>query len=295
MNPDDDEFDSAWEALSEEALDDDQETSKGAQAEGEGVGDVPDPEPPVDPEVSGAGGTPPEPDQDESSASAESASRQEIEELRHKIKSAEGRFSKFEEHIDGLKAQLAKREKPDEEAEPDEETLVLPEGWTRQDWEDYCADNPVQAEVLSQQQREVKALKEQVEAQGQQAAQREAKMRFVAEIEAVHPDYSELLANERQQIETFIKQQANPVLKSAYQGIYDRGTASQINAFLNEYKASKGEASQARNSRQAAVEEALAVPSKSSSPVNPSGRAGVPDENDFDGAWDYFKDEDIDS
>lgn len=295
MNADDDEFDSAWEALPEEALDEDQDPSEVTQADAEGKGDVPEPEPEAAPGVSEAGGTPPASDPDESPAPAGSASRQEIEELRHKIKSAEGRFSKFEEHIDGLKAQLAEREKPDEEAEPEKDTLVLPEGWTQQDWEDYSADNPVQAEVLSQQNREMQALKEQVQAQGQQVAERDAKARFVAEIEAVHPDYSELLAKERQQIETFIEQQANPVLKSAYQGIYDRGTASQINAFLDQYKASKGEASRAKSSRQAAVEEALAVPSKSSSPVNPSGRAGVPDENDFEGAWDYFKDEDIDN
>lgn len=221
---------------------------------------------------------------------------QEVKDLKQKLRSAEGRFTKFEEHIDGLKSQLSELERqPQPEKEPDPEPepeLTLPEGWTKEDWDDFSADNPAQAEILQTQTRQVQQLKDTVETSEQQRQQQEAVQAFRSEILAAHSDYDEVLANQRDDIVSFINQQANPVLKSAYQTIYERGSAAEVASLMTDYKAARASPDNAPVDDRR-VDDALAVPSRPSVPAANS-RSGAPDKEDFDGSWDYFPDESID-
>jgi len=224
------------------------------------------------------------------------AENQEIEALKQKLRSAEGRFSKFEEHIDGLKSQLSELEgqrQPAEAPAPEPEPeLTLPDGWSKEDWEDFSADNPAQAELLQTQTRQVQQLRETVEASEQQRQQQEAMQAFRSEILAAHSDYDEVLATQRDDIVSFINAQANPVLKSAYQAIYERGSASEVASLMTDYKASRASPDKAPVDDRR-VDDALAVPGRSAVPAANS-RSGAPDKDDYDGSWDYFPDESID-
>ncbi len=272
---DDQAFDQLWDETAEDdALDSGEPASEPAETE------TPDPETP-DPEA-----TPAEPAEPE-------ADNSELEKLKHKLSSAEGRFVKFEEHIEQLKTQISQREQPEPEPEiPPEADLILPDNWTKEDWDDFAEDNPVQAELLQNQTRQVQQLRENVETSEQQRLQKEQSDRFKTEIMSVHPDYEELLSNKRDDIVNFINSTESPLLKSAYQNTYERGSASDIVSLVSDYKAARAPKTNGKVSDRR-LDDALAVPSRPATPRS-DGRAGVPDKDDYDGAWDYFPDDSID-
>ena len=233
---------------------------------------------------------PPDPPADEKPAD-------DLETLKQKLKSAEGRFVKFEEHIEELREKVAAQEAPEETGEPEDdgsEPLELPEGWNQDDWQDFSADYPVQAELYSKQLRQVQQLSQRLDNSEQRNhAERQAREADQAILSA-HPDYRELLSSERQQIVEFIEGQKNPVLKSAYHQIYNEGTADQIIDLVSDYKARGRSGQPQKSSVSQRMDDALAVPGRPAQPVNMSGRAGMPDKDDFDASWDYFPDEAID-
>lgn len=228
----------------------------------------------------------------EETAAEPQGSDSEVEQLKHKLKSAEGRFTKFEEHIDELRTRIAKTEQPDEQPDPEPE-LTLPEGWTGDDWIDFSEDNPVQAELLQNQSREVQQLKETVASSEQQRIQKDANESFKTEITSSHPDYEELLANKRDDILTFINSTDSSLLKSAYQQTYERGSATEIVSLMTDYKAARAKPNPGKVNEDRRLNDAMAVPSRSSHPRT-DGQSGVPDKDDYDGAWDYFPDDSID-
>lgn len=239
---------------------------------------------------------PDEPDPEQPAASSsESAppdNDSELESLKHKLRSAEGRLEKFEEHIDGLRDQISTREKPTEEP-PSEEEPVLPDGWTKEDWDDYQADYPVQAELAEKQTKSVKELEQRLSRTEQELTVKEQQRVFDETIRKAHPDYDDLLASERDQIVRFIEGQKNPTLKAAYQAVYKGGDAPDIVNLVTDYKASKG-SGKPNNKVDQRVDDALAIPGRSQQPTNLSARAGLPPEDDFSAGWEYFKDEAID-
>ncbi len=219
----------------------------------------------------------------------------DVDKLRHKLKSAEGRFTKFEDHISELKSKLndlESKQQPEPEPEPEPEQS-LPEGWSKEDWNDFAEDNPAQAELLRSQNREVQQLKDKVEVSEHQRQEEDAARTFRSTVVSSHPDYDELLANKRDDIKAFIDNQANPVLKSAYQTIYQRGSAEQVVQLVTDYKGSRSASDNAKVDDRR-VNDALAVPSRSASPSAAASSSGQPDKEDFDAAWDYFKDDAID-
>ena len=272
----DQEFDQLWD---ETAEDDSLDTGEPPAELAEEPGKTPDPtpEPAPAPEA--------EPQEQEDT---------ELEKLKHKLSSAEGRLTKFEEHIDNLKTQISERQKqPEPEPEPEPEP-ILPDGWTKEDWNDFAEDNPAQAEVLQQQNRQVQQLKDDVETTERQRLQQEANTAFRTEILATHPDYDELLAQKRNDILDFINSTENPLLKAAYQNTYERGSAPDIVNLVSDYKASRKaptDAGKVKEDRR--VEDALAVPGRPATPRS-DGQSGVPDKDDYDGAWDYFSDDSLD-
>lgn len=271
---DDQEYDQLWDET--EYSDDDLDSGEPSA--------VPDPEPSHEPEPEPAPAPVADPQPEES---------EDIDSLRHKLKSAEGRFTKFEDHISQLKDKITNLESRQPEPEPESESEpTLPEGWSKEDWSDFAEDNPAQAEILQTQNREVQQLKEKLETTENQRQDEDAARQFRSTILSTHSDYDELLANKRDDIVSFIDSQANPILKSTYQQIYQRGTAEQVVQLVSDYKESR------KAPKKAAVDDrrindALAVPSRSSAP-RADASSGVPDRDDEDAAWDYFKDDDID-
>ena len=244
----------------------------------------PDPESAPEPEPS----EPPDP-----------APTENLEKLQQKLRSAEGRFGKFEEHIEGLKTKISEmesRQTPEPETPEKPEPLPLPEGWTQEDWDDFEADYPAQAEVLAQQSRQVQQLRERVDHSEQVITQEQQAKEFDNSIRQAHPDYDELLTNEREQIVSFIEGQTNPTLKSAYQFIYQQGDAQSIIDLVSDYKerGRKADPPDKPPANKQRIDDALAVPGRSPAPANPNARAGIPDESNFDDAWNYFSDESLD-
>ena len=268
------EFDELW--------DDDAE-------EGSDTGEEPAAEPAAEP---------PEDHQEPEPASAGDTGEEET--LRHKLASAEGRFTVFQSSLEDMRSKLATLEakgqsEPEPEPEPEPVAPVLPKGWTPEDWDDYRSDNPVGAELFESQNREVEQLKETVNRSSHDQEMEKAQREFNQTIMGKHPDYLELLDNQREDIRTFIESEQNPLLKQAYQGIYQQGTADQVSELVTAYKASRDPSSTPQtNLQQRRVQDALAVSSRSSSPNPGKGKSGIPDENDFDAAWEYFTDDSID-
>ena len=207
--------------------------------------------------------------------------------LRHKLASAEGRFSVFQDSLEDMRTKLASLEaskQVEPEPEPEPVKPALPEGWTQEDWDDYRSDNPVGAELFETQNREVEQLKETVNQNTQQQQMDKAQREFNSTVMTAHPDYLELLDNKRQDILSFIEAEPNPLLQQAYKGVYQQGTAEQVSELMTAYKANRGNDS-APNLQQRRVQDALAVPNRSGNPNSKMGKNGLPGEDDFDSAW----------
>ena len=225
----------------------------------------PDPEPEPEPE--------PEPTPDD-----------DLERLRQKVKSAEGRYTRFGEDIESMRRELAKKEGREPEIS---DTPVLPEGWTQADWEDFATDSPTEAELLQASAREQNRLRQRVDDFYRQNVEQESRNAFRQRVLDAHPDYEPLMAKEGQQFKLFVDQQRNPLLRKAYQQAYQKGTADEVVELVNQYKLSRRGSDMDRR-----INDSLAVTSRSSVPDS-SSYGGLPDANDEDGAWEYFDDEKI--
>lgn len=230
-------------------------------------------------------------------AEQEQEQEQDRARLEHKLRSAEGRYRKseqklqeFEHSIAEMRQQLSTmtaqshpEPEPDSEPEP-----LIPDGWSAEEWQDYKDDQPVTAEIQEQQIRKVQQLEGKIDSYQQDAEYQEQHRRFRDTVLTAHPDFDDLLARQKDDIEHFIKTQENPLLQQAYQQVYETGTAEQVVQLLNDYKhqqeAPKGQKLSAR------AEQALAVAGHHSQPaLKHSGRVN-PD--DFDAAWAEFEDVD---
>ena len=206
----------------------------------------------------------------------------DLDRLRQRVRSAEGRYQKFGEDIDAMRRELAEKEGREPEV-PD--TPVLPEGWTQDDWEDFATDSPTEAELLQANAREQHRLRQRLDDYDRHQSQQESINAFRQTVLTAHPDYEPLMAQEGDQVRAFIDNQPNPLVKKAYQQVYQQGTAEEVVELVNQYKLS-------RNRPDNRISDSLAVPSRSPVP-DVSRYGGLPDANDEDAAWDYFDDEKI--
>ena len=220
------------------------------------------------------------------------------EELEQKIRSAEGRYQKseeklqeFQESIQSMQQQLATLKEtapdPDESQDTGEDQDVVPDGWSKEEWDDFKDDQPVTAELQEQQIRQVQKIREDLDDYRTQKDAADFQEQFRNTVLSAHPDYDDLLKDERTHIEDFINQQTNPIVKQAYQHVYDQGTAEEVVQLVSDYKAVRSNSG--HKSSISKVDQALAVTGRSASP-NVSHR-GTVDPDDFDQAWDDFPDD----
>ena len=221
-------------------------------------------------------------------------------ELEQKIRSAEGRYQKSEEKlqefqgsIQTMQQQLASLNEnnanPDDTQDTGKEAQdVVPEGWSKEEWDDFKDDQPVTAELHEKQTRQVQEIREDLEEYRTTKEAESLQTQFRGTVLEAHPDYDDLLKNERTHIETFINEQTNPIVKSAYQHVYEQGTADEVVQLVNDYKAVRPDSGHAQSKRSKA-DDALAITSRSASP-NVSHRGSV-DPDDFEKAWDDFPDD----
>ena len=219
--------------------------------------------------------------------------------LEHKIKSAEGRYQKseeklqeFQQSIQSMQQQLESlnEKKPDPEPQDTgaEAQEVVPEGWSKDEWDDFKDDQPVTAELHEKQSRQVQLIREDLDDYRTKQDAVTHQEQFRNTVVTAHPDYDDLLKNERTQIEDFIEHQSNPIVKQAYQHVYEQGTADEVVQLVSDYKGVRPTKGQGKSSNSTA-DEALAITGRSASPnVN---HRGTTDQNDFDRAWDDFPDE----
>ena len=208
----------------------------------------------------------------------------DLEKLRQKVRSAEGRYNRFGEDIDAMRRELAQREGQEPEVS---DTPILPEGWTQADWEDFATDSPTEAELLQANAREQNRLRQRLDDFDRNQVEQESRRAFRSRVLDAHPDYEPMMASEGAQFKKFVEQQQNPLVKKAYQQVYQQGTADEVIELVNQYKLSRRGSDTDRR-----INESLAVTSRSSMPASNS-YGGLPDINDEDAAWDYFDDEKI--
>ena len=246
---------------------------------------IDDPAPDPDPDPALSPSPPPDP------APAEPAPvEDDNEKLRHRLKSAEGRLKVFEGQVADMRGQLEQASQPEEP--PPEPEPEIPEGWSKEDWDDYQSDNPVSAELHTQQSREVRQLRETLDQTVNQQNTERLQREFNSTVQATHPDYLELLSNERTDIRTFIESEKNPLLREKYESVYRSGTAEEVVSLVSSYKASKPTGDDLKQEQRRQEDDAIAVPS--SSPLPSGDRAGMPDKDDVDAAWDHFTDDSLD-
>ena len=219
----------------------------------------------------------------------------ERDKLEHQIKSAEGRYRKseerlneFQQSIQSMQDRLAQmdldsQENPETEPEPEN---IVPEGWSREEWQDYKDDQPVTAELYENQTREVQKVRDELDDYRRQDEVKSFRQEFRNTVLDAHPDFDDLLEKEKDDINKFINDQDNPIVRDAYYRIYNEGSAEEVVQLLSDYKSARPEGGQ--QSTGSKVDEALAVTGKSSRPnVSYQGRR---DPDDFDSAWDEFAD-----
>ena len=178
-----------------------------------------------------------------------------------------------------------KKAGPDGETSDDPQPVV-PEGWSEDEWNDFKDDQPVTAELHEKQIRQVQEIKDNLNDYRTQTEAATFQEQFRSTVLAAHPDYDDLLKDERTHIEDFINQQANPIVKQAYQHVYDEGTAEEVVQLVSDYKAVRGNG-QSVSSRKA--KEAMAITGRAPSPN--VGHRGRVDPDDFDQAWEDFPDD----
>lgn len=232
----------------------------------------------------------------DTSTASDSEATPDRAELEQKLRSAEGRYQKseeklreFESSIADMREQLASLNPvagPDDDQDTGEPEEVVPEGWSKEEWEDYKDDQPVTAELQEQQIRQVQKIREDLDTQRQQQEAKVFHEQFRSTVIAAHPDFDDLLNTQRTEIESFITSQTNPLVRDAYQRAYDQGTADEVVQLLGDYKQTRSPNGRRLSSK---AEEALAVTGRGSQPN--VGYSGQSDPDDFDAAWEDFPDD----
>ena len=321
----DDDFDAAYdEAIGNEGSDEtphDDDTSDQANidvADDAPAGDTPDNStPPDNSQDSGA-----EDKATEAGSKSESSDDQpeDLKALQQKLRSAEGRLSKFEESVEEMRERLKQQAKPaDDNADdksgsdtagenqnngsqdkpPVDDANFVPPGMDKDDWLDLQEDYPDTAKALKEKfgndQKLAKENKELKEDQKKAQEDKEAFDAFRSEILDVHPDYDTAIVPHLEDVQTFIDEQSSAVIKQQYQRIFQAGSAQEINALVTDYKAARKTGSSDSpppdNPDQSSsppaskkVDAAMAVPSRGGG--NPNLSKGKPDMDDYDSAWD---------
>ena len=224
---------------------------------------------------------------------------EDLEKLRQKLKSAEGRLSKFEESVEEMREKLNKQQPEPSEPPPTKQDTpaaddgeFVPPGMDKDDWLDLQEDYPDTAKALKdkfQQEQSLEAENRELKTQQEQEAQQlEAQKAFRKEILDAHPNYDTEIAPKLDDVQTFINEQTSAVAKQQYQRIFDAGTASEVNALISDYKEARSSRSEPEptdtgSTPDKRINDALAVPNKGGG--DPNLDKGSVDMDDFDAAY----------
>ncbi len=203
-NGNQDDFDAAYEEFigADESVDDQPDETDEAAEEAAGApeDDTPDDATPGQDSGAEGGATEAEGEAGEEAqadSEGEPEPEEDLEKLRQKLKSAEGRLSKFEESVAEMRERLEKSQ-PEPEKNPqaeddkpqDNDGEFVPPGMDKDDWLDLQEDYPDTAKLLkdklTQEQAESRKIKEQQEKEADELKAREA---FRQHILNDHPDY----------------------------------------------------------------------------------------------------------
>lgn len=245
----------------------------------------------------------------EQALEAEQAPEEDLEKLKQKLKSAEGRLSKFEENVAEMREKLEQsQEKPPETPENNQqagdqefqkESEFVPPGMDKDDWLDLQEDYPDTAKMLKEKfqkeqtlEQENRSLKEQ---QAEEAEEFKAREAFRQHILNEHPDYDTEILPRMDDLKAFIAEQSSAVQKQQYERIFEAGTAAEVSALVTDYKAARGQSTSTPTDTPNAkkrIDSALAVPNKGGS--NPNLNKGKVDMDDFDAAYEEALNSDLD-
>lgn len=281
------EFDAAWgDDASPAAVEDEFTTQTNDDASGDAPADDPDADKRLD--------------SDDKSGGEVARLKAELERERQRVRSAEGRLSKFSGDVEemrrrtaDLEAKLAEKDKPAEKAEAPET-----DGYDNPNADldpEFNAELTRRAKLAEQRAIEAadKKIAERTKAQeerlaaleGERQAERErrAHAEFESALRAQVPDYDELTGDEGMaELESFIAAQS-PVLRRAYQQTADSGTVEEVADMLGHFRTFKSEKTQQRNVERKA-DAAVAVPSRGRSAI-PKDKNAKSSKDDFDSGW----------
>ena len=237
--------------------------------------------------------------------------KQELANVQQKLRSAQGRLrstdklqTQFEEltrQKDELLALISKGHPVATSKDGDRgatsesgDEEIIPSGYTREEWESYQEDFPVQAKREVEREKEMRALKSETESVKQAAdaaAAKAARSEFEKPILEKHPDYHQIEKDPGELLD-FIESQS-PATKRAYMDVVNMGSQEEVIDLLDQFKASKTTpddtgteedipAKSGDSSNKAA--KAMAVRSQSKS--SPNVKKSRVDMDDFDAGWD---------
>lgn len=238
-----------------------------------------------------------------SGSESEPEPEEDLEKLRQKLKSAEGRLSKFEESVAEMRERLEKSQ-PEPEKNPQAEDdkpnhndgEFVPPGMDKDDWLDLQEDYPDTAKLLrekfTQEQANDRKIKEQ---QAREADEEKAREAFRQHILNDHPDYDTEILPKMGDLKAFIAEQVSAVQKQQYERIFEAGTAAEVSALISDYKAARGQSNPKPTDSTTAtkrINDALAVPAKGGS--SPNLNKGRVDMDDYDAAYEEALNADLD-
>ncbi len=226
---------------------------------------------------------------------------EDLEKLKQKLKSAEGRLSKFEESVAEMRERLEKSQpqpepEKNQQAEDvnsqDNDSEFVPPGMDKDDWLDLQEDYPDTAKLLREKLTQEQAADRQIkEQQAKEADELKAREAFRQHILNDHPDYDTEILPRMDDVKAFIAEQSGAV-KTVYQRIFDAGTAAEVSSLVTDYKAARSQSKATNATSKERINSALAVPGKGGSSPNLS--KGKLDMDDYDAAYEEALNADLD-
>lgn len=224
---------------------------------------------------------------------------EDLEKLKQKLKSAEGRLSKFEESVAEMRERLEKSHpepEKNQQAEDvnsqDNNSEFVPPGMDKDDWLDLQEDYPDTAKLLREKLTQEQAADRQIkEQQAKEAEEHKAREAFRQHILNDHPDYDTEILPRMDDVKAFIAEQSGAV-KTVYQRIFDAGTAAEVSSLVTDYKAARSQSKATNATSKERINSALAVPGKGGSSPNLS--KGKLDMDDYDAAYEEALNADLD-
>lgn len=268
-----DDFDAAWGDGPAKQVESDEFTTH--------ADDAPEVDAPADPDAEKAKDS-----EDPSGGDEVARLRAELDKTTQRLRSAEGRHSKFTSELESMRIrqkeledQLAAKDKPAPAEAPaaEDDDDLDPEFVQAIEKRAQKLVKPVQEKL-----EQIEKQREDAERRQREAEEQKAYEAFESSIRAQVPEYDQFMTDEGvAELEAFVEAQS-PVLRRAYRLAIDNGTADEVVEMLTHFKRHKTENSQQRDVDRKA-DAATAVPSRRTAiPMDKNSRSS---KDNFDEAW----------